>query len=402
MTNKLFAILLSLAAPLALGEQAAVENEYKFKAVKSISEALAVKGQNEAAFWTTDMLYPEWTSSQAGRYFPADIAPVATGLAAGGITLPAPKPVDLSRYKPKQASEFAQMVNDKNAGGRLVIEPKKTQTTAKLSPAQRLSKEQNESTMVQTVISGLIERPFSQLNLTTEKFATIVKKVDKAHYHFDITGAEALEALEQNHSSAKVIQPNTLYLLSVIDMRRYSCSAMKYAINWYYNSGESSGSKNKIVNDSIYVISDLSMNNPNDIANAEKFFGRRPDALLVQRVIYADHVLKGGNTIFAFFAEGDKTRVSLVANLGVAHKLMNPKGNTGSVTRGYILDGIKSTTAGAAAANLAGAADAVGNLFSGTKKDSDSTNKCDKGMAMGLVKFSQNMFNDFANYMLKN
>jgi hypothetical protein len=150
------------------------------------------------------------------------------------------------------------------------------------------------------------------------------------------------------------------------------------------------------MNESIYMISNLDMNNAADIAGAEKFFGKRPDAVVTQEILYSDHLIRGAKTEFLFFNEGPKTRVVLLSNIALRSKFFT--GAKGALTRQYILDGISGGVTGTVLATK----DAVSELLAGATQDVNNKNTCNRGLAKGLIGYSEGLFAEFTNYMLKN
>lgn len=359
---------------------------YKFTDAKSPVAVFMVKASGSGTVFYNYMSYSEWKEKQSGKFFPMDVAPVLNGQASGGVAMPAPKMIDPAKYQ-DQAAEFAKAVNFRNQGGRSILEAKAGM------PPRKLSEEEVTTHVVQTVLSAVIDRPIGQLKLSTEKFATMAENTDVDHYHFRIPGSFVLEALEQDHSAARGLNLNQTYLLSVVDFRDYGCATLKNGIRDYFSKLPD---KQKLMNESIYLISQLDFNTPADIAGVEKYFGKKPDAVLVQTLLYSDHLIRGAKTIFAFFAEGDKTRVVLLSNIAMGSKFF--VGAKGALTRQYILDGLNGGVTGTVLA----AKDTINDLLAGATADVNNKNSCNKGLARGLIKYSQSLFNEFANFMIKN
>jgi hypothetical protein len=370
-------ILIAMCFAPALGAAAPVP--LKFQQATSMTDVFTVKESGQASILNTYMPYNEWREKQAGKFFPMEISPILAGQLAGGVAMPPATRIEASQYE-DQAREFAEVVNTRNNGGRPALAPSPT-------PLQkRYSDDQGNTHVVQTVLSTVLPRSFSQLKLNTENFAGIIENADIDHFHFRIPGSFAVQALETDHIAAKGMKPNTAYLLSVIDFRRYSCAAMKDGLRDYFSKEDS---KKKLMNESMYLISDLTMNVPADIAAAEKMFGKRPDAVLGQQIIFADRLIRGARTMFVFFSEGTNTRVVLVSNIAMQSKHFT--GAKGALTRGVILSGINGGLAGAAIATK----DAIGRLLGGANQDVREKNACDRGLAKGLVRYAQDLFGEF-------
>jgi hypothetical protein len=371
-----------IAGPVAL----AATLQFKFQTTKSPQDVFKTQGEGQASFYYDYMPYLEWKEKQSGKYFPMDVAPVLNGKATGGVPMPAAQPVDPAKYS-DQAKEFAGVVNLRNQGGRAEIETKAG------TPEQQLAEEEASTYVVQTVLSAVLDRPVSQLKLSAEKFELMLETIDVDHYHFKIPGTFALGALEKDHAAARTLKPDHTYLLSVIDFRDYGCAAMKDGLRDYFSKLPE---KQRLMNESIYLISGFELNTPYDLAAAEKYFGKRPDAIVTQEIIYADHLVRGAKTIFVFFSEGQKTRVVLLSNVALRSKFFT--GAKGMLTRQYILDGIGGGVTGV----VLNTKDAVSDLLAGATADVKTKNSCNRGLAQGLIKYSQGLFTEFAGFMLKN
>ncbi len=373
-----------LALAFALGAVAHADAPaYNFADANGPTDVFAATGELNASIYNDYTAYKEWNTTGSGKYFPMDVAPLLTGLPAG-VTLPDPKGVDASKYQ-DQAAQFADVVNSRNQGGRPAFQPKDGTTAT-------LASEQKATTIIQTVLSAVIDKPFAQLNLSADRLAAMAESIDMDHAYFHIPGSFALEALEKNHSAGAVIQPDKDYLLSVIDFRDYGCDALRSSLSTYFAKMPE---KQRLANDSIYMISQLAMNVPADVAGVESYFGKHPDAVMSQTTLYADHLIRGGRTIFAFFAEGEKTRIILLSNIGLASKFM--VGVKGALTRQYVLGGFGGVTGIALAAK--DDLTALTNLLSGAEQDVKSKNSCSRGLALGLIKYSESLFNEFAKYI---
>jgi hypothetical protein len=326
--------------------------------------------------------YLDWTSKGSGRFFPMEIAPVLTGMVNHSAPSISPVLIDESKYE-DQAKEFAQVVNKRNKNGRPVLD------LLGKSPVDSLKEVLNQTYVVEIVLSTTIDKPFSQLNLTAERVATMAEKVDVDHSHFQIPGSFALDALEQDHAALATIRAERNYLLSVFDLRDYGCDVMKNGVRDYFSR---EGEINKLQNESIYVISQIDLNLSEDFGRIEHYLGRRPDAVIQQQLLYADHLLRGGKSVFAFFAEGQKTRVVLISNLAMKSKYFTM--GKGTLIRQYLLDGIT----GAGLVKVIGFKDKIDDLLSSASKDVNQKNSCSRGMALGLIRYEQSLFAEMLKF----
>ncbi len=376
----------TFAAPITL----------KFKEVKAIQDVFSVTQPGEATAINGYMAFNEWRTSQTGRFFSMEVAPVLSGKLAGGVQLPAPKDIDPSKYK-GQGSEFAKLLNSRNEKGRRSLADDPKTPTAK-----RLKNEFNNTYVVQSVLATVLPRPFDSIKLNPENFAEAIENADVDHFHFRIPGSFVLEALENDHIAAKSVRPDSAYLLSVIDFREYKCKAMQVGLRSYFASEDSS---RPLTNDSIYLISDLTMNNPADLSAAEKFFGKKPNAVLSQQILYADRLMRGARTVFVFFAEGAQTRVVLVSNLGLPSKHF--VGLKALPRRQIIMDGfdtLSGRTVKSMSEYMPGSKETndpkskesdASDLLSRANKDVADKNACNLGLAKGLIRYSRDLFGEF-------
>jgi hypothetical protein len=365
--------MMASAAPLAL----------KFEEAKSMTDVFAVKEAGKATALTNYMPYNEWKEKQSGKFFPMEVSPVLAGMLSGGVNMPAAVHIDPAAYK-DQAREFAEVVNTRNQGGRPTIAP------SPLPPQKRYAEDQAKTYVVQTVLATVLPRPLGQLKLNTENFASIIENADLDHYHFRIPGSFAVQALEKDHIAAKNMAPNTAYLLSVIDFRQYGCAAIRDGLRDYFSKEEN---KKKLMNESMYLISDLTMNVPADMAAAEKMFGKKPDAVLGQQVVFADRLIRGARTMFIFYSEGANTRVVLVSNIGMQSKHF--VGTKGALARGVILHGINGSLTGTAAVVYNSPTESLSRLLGVANEDVRNKNSCDRGLAKGLIRYAQGLFGEF-------
>ncbi|MBX3019123.1 MAG: hypothetical protein KF767_14650 [Bdellovibrionaceae bacterium] len=337
---------------------------------------------NRASYAYSYRPYPEWKTQASGKAFAMEVAPVLRGMAQGGLRMPAPQTLSASQYQ-NQAAEFAEVVNSRNEGGRAKIE--------KMSKDAATMLAQSEATthVVEVKLSALIDRDFNSMNLTAERVANMAEVVDLDHYHFQIPGSFVASALEEDHIAYKSLDLSRNYLLSVFDLRDYGCAVMKDGIRDYFSKNPD---KEKLRNESIYVISRVDFNSSTDMQQAEAYFGRRPAAVITQEAIYADHLVRGAKTVFAFYPEGAKTRVVLLSNIAMGSKFFT--GVKGTLIRQYLLSGIGGGATGAALK----AKDALTDLIAGASSDVADKNSCDRGLALGLIKYSQGLFQEFVNF----
>lgn len=350
-------------------------------------DVFAVDGENRAFNSYTYVPYKEWKTKFAGQFFNLEIAPVPQGRVQGKIPNPKPQKINESAFQ-AQALEFVKVLNERNADGRPELEGKPT-----AKPEQLLAEAHNTTHVIENVLSTVINKPFGALKLDQNQVLKMVADIDMDHYHFVIPGSVAKEALEVGHVSLASIKDQQDYLLSVFDLREYGCSVMKDGVRDYFSRNPS---KQQLQNESIYVISQITLNQPQDVQAVERKLGKRPQAVIVQESIYASHLVRGSKTIFAFYEEGNRTRVVLMSNLAMGSKFLS--GTTGTFLRQYLLFGVN----GGVTEKVLGVKDALSDLLSGATKDVAEKNSCDRGLALGLLRYSQGLFDEFAAISLKN
>jgi hypothetical protein len=323
--------------------------------------------------------YLEWTLKSSGKYFPLDVAPVLSGKLQGGIRNPAVQGINENSFL-DQAKEFAQVVNARNKDGRVAL------TITGKTVDQAYKDAVAETHVVEVLVSTLINKPLADFQLNAETVAGLAEKIDIDHYHFQIPGTFVQQVLEVDHSGLKIVQPGRNYLLSVFDLREYGCAVMKDGIRDYFSKAED---KDRLKNESIYLISQLDLNQASDIAAAEAYFGKRPQAVIMQQAIYADHLIRAAKTVFAFYPEGNKTRVVLLSTLAMKSKFFTSL--KGKVIRQYLLDGINGGLIGGVIA----AKDGLDNLLAGANADVKKKNECNRGLALGLIGYTKSLFSQF-------
>lgn len=337
---------------------------------------------NTANYAYSYMPYNEWITQASGKSFTMEVAPVLRGMTLGNVRLPQPEKIKTSSYK-NQAAEFAEVVNVRNEGGRAKLE--------KMSKpaAQMLADTEATTHVVEVKLSAVIDKDFNSMNLTPQKVAGMAELIDIDHYHFQIPANFVVSALEEDHIAYKDLDMGRNYLLSVFDLRDYGCAVMKDGIRDYFSKNPD---KEKLRNESIYVISRVDLNSAQAMKDAEAYFGRRPAAVITQEAIYADHLVRGAKTVFAFYPEGAKTRVVLLSNIAMGSKFFT--GVKGTLIRQYLLSGIGGGATGA----VLSAKDSLSDLISGATQDVSDKNSCDRGLALGLIKYSQGLFTEFVNF----
>lgn len=376
-----------------------VEKEIKdlsFKETKIAQDVFAVKTAGEATYYIQEMPYNDWKSKAFGQFTALEVAPILRGRVTGGVALPAPQEgLDPDKYEDQQA-DFVESIMMRNKGGRQRYEA--SEANAGLSDDKALAKDESNTYIVQGVMSTLVNRPVNTIKMTNEKFVEMTKIVDNAHMHYVVPGSMAVDALEENHISGKIIKPNQAYLLSAIDFRTYQCQALQTYISDQFAKRPE---KQRLFKDSIYLISDLQVNQQADIDSVQKYLGKKPDIVMTQTILHADHLLRGGKTVFAFFGEGDKTRLVLISNIGLQKKYMAGS-KSAEAARYVIMNGIEGSTMGAIADVGVGIKKAIkeGDISAATSKvtaDILRKNKCKKGLALGLPRYAQVMLSRFAD-----
>jgi hypothetical protein len=414
--------LISLMMGFAIGSVShAQSSTMTYVDMKSIADIFTVSGPGTVGFWQTAVPYAAWKANLAGAEFPMNVSPVYAGMASGGVSMPPPIKLDPSKFQAEE-QDFANFVNSKNVNNQRTPPLKEPNEYAK----DLLQEDEKKTYVIQTVTTTVVDRSFNDLQLSKERLTTIAKSIDKAHFHYEIPGNMALAALDQDSISGRNFDTQKSYLLSVLDFRKYVCEGFKFLIDIKFSYDKFSGhNKQDLYNSSIYMVSDLRWNEPTDLTAAEALFKKRPTAILVQNVIYADHLAKGAENIFAFFAEGNKTRAVFVSNLGLSNFYFTGKKKelfTTAIFYGY--------NAARKENRLVGLADStgqayekgkqmVGNLISSStpepkktgdddldflddaKKDMNDNNKCDRGFAIGLIAYSKGIFSAFVDSLNK-
>ncbi len=389
-----FKTLLGVGAALwVTGAGAQVQLSYTEK--DHFHDVFGSSQTNEAYFSLRDDYFKNWVSNGSGKTLSMDPAPGLTGLIKGIAAGTAPTMLNSADYQ-DQAREFVDAVNFRNQDGRPEVEMDEK------TPEADLKAKLKNTHVVESVLSAVLDVPFQQINLDPSRILTLASAIDVDHFHFPVSGQVVLEALENHHSARAFVRPEQTYVLSAFDLRDYNCEVMENQINDYFSKRPE---RDRLMNGSIYVISDIQLNNAEDIEGFSRQVGRRPDRLISQKVIYASHLIRAANTYFAFYSEdgGAKTRVVLLSNIAMGSKFFT--GKTGMVARRFLLNGVGSGVSGVvldAKDAVSSTVDALGSLFSEAEEDTGRKNSCDKGLALGLTKYSQSLFTQFADYIGQN
>ena len=375
-------LLIALACCYA---SASYAENIKFKEVNHKHNVFKTSDESQAYFSYTYDSFKNWQTKLSGQFFKLEPAPVIKGLVEGVSVGPVESLNDASDYE-DQAAEFVEHTNFRLDGGRPAFDIKDK------NPQELLEKKYNSTHVVEMSLSAVIDIPFEDIDLSQSFANDLAENIDYDHYHFQIPGTLVSNALEKSHIARKKLDENKNYLLSVFDLREYGCDLMKSGVRDYFSKRPK---KDRLANGSIYLISDIKFNDPEDIKSTEKYFGKKPDALISQEAMYADHLIRASKMYFAFYKEGSKTRVVFLSNLAMGSKFFT--GAKGLLIRQYLLDGVGVT--GKAANKII---DGLSSLFADAEEDINKKNSCDSGLALGLKKYSQNLFTEFSSFVKEN
>ena len=355
----------------------ATAQELSFEEQRHIHNIFANTDSSQVYFSYTYDYYNNWKKDLSGRYFDLEPAPVLRGLVEGVTAAPLDGLVDVSEYE-DQAAEFAAHTNLRLEGGRpkFDIEDK--------DPQAMLNEKYAETHVVESMLSTVVDIPLEDINLSEAFALELAENIDYDHYHFQVSGNLVSKALEDTHISRKTLNEDKDYLLSVFDLREYGCDLMKSGVRDYFSKRPL---KDRLANESIYLLSDIKFNDPEGLENAKGFFGRRPDALISQEAMYADHLIRASKMYFAFYREGEKTRLVFLSNLAMGSKFFT--GAQGAIIRRNLLHGVGTT------AKILNPIESLQGLFEDAQADINRKNACDSGLALGMVKYSQNLFEEF-------
>lgn len=370
----------------ALLSSTAMALDYEQKSHKL--NVFAVNAPGKAEFSYTYMPYQDWVQKGSGGVLPMDVAPQFSALARGPVTTPPLQPIDESRYTDDREQKFVQLVKERDRNGRPQPD------LAGKTPQQKYAEAEASTYVVEFLMSTVMDHPVSRVNLTQQTVADLPSKIDVDHFHFQIPGSLVEDVPGAGSSLFAQIRPERNYLLSIFDLSEYQCAVMADGVEDYF-SGKRDGEP--LHNKSIYVISQLDLNGPGDLDRMAKYFGRKPDLVVRQQTLYADHAILGGETFFAFFSEGQRTRVVLLSELAMKSHFFT--GAKGLVLRQYLLDGFTGGPLGAVTGKVLNAKDEVSNLLAGANADVSLKNACNHGLALGLIRYSQSLFTEFTNML---
>lgn len=395
-----------------------------------------IKQPGQVYFSKSEPAYLDWLKTPSGFELKMDSAPGLADL--GKASGPVPMVLDLNKFaseksKGRQWKNFAKAWNERNKSGRPKMYNEKN-----MSPETAYADSKKHTRVVELLFGTLIDKPISTviktLNIDPANPSKIPESMDIDHYHFNISGEEALSIPEEGHSALKVIDPKRTYLLSAFNVGEYECSALSDNIA---RRESEKPDQYKLKNRSIYVVSDVQLDNPSDVRVAQNLFKRKPDLLLTQKMIYSSHLLKNSVTYFALFAEGQKTRVVFTTDLAL-NSLYWDKYNgagsvvliygfgtwTGAAAKGYTIavnakDAVVDTASKAKDA-VVDTANAIIRLLPGSRKDQSTSdvqtpaksadaadkdiaqkNTCNRGLSQGLIRYTSQLFGEYLNQINK-
>jgi hypothetical protein len=370
------------------------------------------------------VLYLDWKVNSIGKAFPMDVSPVLTGVVSKYELPPVEKVVATDLKRP--ASDFASVINERNKADdpktltRFKAPPKDNEDP-NLSPAEKLAADQKETMVAQTVLATVIDKPLVPANFDLARTTTVVTTSDPDNIHVPISDKIALNALDDHHSAGKLFTANGTSLLSVLNFAKYNCDSMRSAVVGHFATRRK---ELRMKNDSIYVVSKIEKDNVDDKAGVRAVLGKNPDLVLTQSVIFADHLIKAERTIFALFAEQNRTRVIMISNLATSAQYWS-KYTVDTILFGFKKDSNKDAFAKTGMKVYGKGQEAIGNLkdkvaeikekgllsvFKSTpapKKDdldeelapatSRNQDDCDRGVAKGLIPLEQGIFSKFVD-----
>lgn len=327
--------------------------------------------------------YPEWLAEQGGSSA-LSVSPILEGKVAGQVNNPPTESVDAVQFD-RLVQAFFATVNNRNAKGRRDFE------FSSKDYSRLLEQSRNGSYVVETVLSGTVAKPISSISLDANYVLSLLQKADSSHQHHPISGKMAQNALEKDHIFLNQINQQATYLLSVYDFNSYSCGLLRAFIA----TQASDDAQNK---DVIYTMSDIQINQSQGFTDGQRMTGKRPDAVISQTIFFASDFIQGAQNNFYLYAEGDSTRVVFVSNIALKSKYF--EGQKGAIARDVLLGGIRNTDstigiAGTVVTATNNGFDSLKNLISGAEQDAEARNICNRGLAIGLIKYSQVLFEDF-------
>ena len=378
-------------------------NEISFTEVKGTHDVFKVSSDSEVNFSYTYDSFSNWKSKLSGRFFELEPAPVLKGLVEGVTAPTVSTQIDPSDYV-DQAAEFAEHTKSRLEDGRPTFPLKEGD-----APEALLEKRLKNTHVIEMKMSAVLDLPFENIGLSEELAQDLAENIDYDHYHFQVPGSLVSSALEDSHVARTKLNESKNYLLSVFDFRDYECAFMKDGITDYFSKKAEPGETDKggLVNNSIYLLSDIKFNDSVELEKASAYFGKKPDGLISQETIYADHLIRASKLYFAFFKEEERTRVALLSNLALGSKFLS--GTKASLIKPYLFNGVggygnladKGLKVKKAydKLNEEGLSAALGDLFTDAEEDIERKNTCETGLALGLVKYSQNIFTEFSEFV---
>lgn len=376
----------------------------------------------EAQFWGKISTYSQWKNSNNSQIVEIDPHPQYTAQAYGH---PAISSSSLTADEVQSAlgSPVAEEYNfELQNRGNAYYE---YQSRADFSPQDAL--------VFEMKISQTMNRAINPDNYSASSLVGLLQSIDAPHSHIQISSDFANRVLEPIHSGHRVIQDaqnqDSAIVFSSIRVGEYNCNTLNNLIatmsEWQGESVMEKGGK-KVIN--IFSINVLKKISGNELDKFSPLFGRRPDMVLSQEMIYVTRFVKDMANYWAFFNNPDGT--TQVISYTLVATSVQFKHALDVVLNGPTTAGVASAAKSATGEKIAegagqavqAAEDALNSLFGdGAKKEkstkevkgypklisedladlnaSESPSSCKTGLALGLPFYTQKLFNGVINQL---
>ncbi len=373
---------------------------------------------SDTQFWGQVSTYDQWQQRERSVVLNLDPHPQYTASSKGHPMINSPEltPADVqAELGSPVADEYVFYLNNRGE------EYFQFQENGDFAPQNAL--------VFEVKMTKTLNKTLNPDSLTVESRIQLLQTIDTPHSHTKVSKSFGHSVLEKIHSGHQQIDASdtasSALVFSSIRMQDYNCNILKNLIatmsEW---QGESIMERdgNKVVN--IYSLGLLQKITGNDLDRFSGIFGKRPNLVLSQEMLYVSRFVKDMSNYWAFFDNGNGT-TQVVAYTLVATStkfkyaldvVLNGPTALGVAAAGSNYAGGKASER---AGQVANAAEAVlDNLFGGESsasqpKDTSSAVKgfpktidsrlvnlnngvspsaCKSGLALGLPFYVQKLF----------
>lgn len=265
-------------------------------------EFFETPASSDTHFWGQISTYDQWLEKDRASILKIDPHPQYTASSEGHPMINSPEltPADIhAELGSPVAEEYVFFLNSRGDGYF------KFQERGDFPPQSAL--------VFEVKMSTTLSKTLNPEALSVDAMIQLLQTIDAPHSHIPVSKNFAHSVLEDVHSGHRQIdaaeESNSALVFSSIRMQDYNCGILKSMIATMSElQGESvmeNSEGESVVN--IYSLGLLEKITGNDLDRFTPVFGRRPDLVLSQEMLYVSRFVKDMGNYWAFFDNGDGT-----------------------------------------------------------------------------------------------